>query len=378
MRGTETSIDRNTLHRGGTDLLYVSLIARPAVDWPDRARLARTMTQALHEAGISAAHAHAGPEGLVVTCTGRARLPDIDDLTRSLTAWRSRLGTTPVCAARPPTSPAELITALTFDGIACRREPSEDRHLSALLRTMHFDVVVSGGRDADDLRRARVAICRALDTAAVEQSGVADARTPAAPDPTVSRRWARVPMRSSWIRWYRFLSPPADESEQLARSLANVAFGGVHGSLLVDLVRRQRGLSYSPQSTLLRRDGLHLLVIDVQTTAGDEDLCDAAIKTALEQFSSTRLSDDRVRAAARYLVGRTLVDRDSMQGAADERAAVFEGSLSSALDSSWTADDLCVAAGASLSPQIHDLYRPTEFSALVMSPNPGTGKWVEL
>ncbi|WP_207843732.1 insulinase family protein [Williamsia soli] len=382
MTTTEAVAAPDIPRRGGTDLLYVALVARPAVDWADRTRLARAMTLALHEVGLHAGRAVAGPEGIVVTCTSRAREWDIDILATSLTTWRERLHSTPVAGAQPPTSPAELITALTFDSVDDSAGPQREGRLAALLPTLVFDVVVSGGGNTGDLDAARDKICRALSTGVDDQPPLARPEESAAPEtipePVATRRWARVPVRSSWVRWYRFLTPPADGSEQLARSLVNVAFGGVHGSLLVDLVRRERGLSYSPQSTLLHRDGRHLLVIDVQTTPGDESSCDAAIRTALETFSAEPLSDSTMLAAASYLRGRTIVDRDHMQGAADERAAVLEGSLPSALDTSRTPAELCASAGTAISRTLHDLYRPTGFHALVMSPNPCNGKWVEL
>ncbi|ORM37893.1 insulinase family protein [Williamsia sp. 1135] len=380
MTTTEASAAPDTLRRGGTDLLYVALVARPAVDWADRTRLARAMTLALHEAGVRSGRAVAGPEGIVVTCTTRAREPDIDIVAEALAAWRERLHAAPVSGPQPPTSPAELITALTFDCVADDSGSPDDGLLAALLPMLTFDVVVSGGGGDDELRAARDKICRAVTDAVDDQPPLArrEESVVPVPEPSATRQWARVPVRSSWIRWFRFLTPPADQSEQLARSLVNVAFGGVHGSLLVDLVRRQHGLSYSPQSTLLRRDGRHLLVIDVQTTPGNEDSCDEAIRTALEKFSAEPLSDSTMLAAASYLRGRTIVDRDHMQGAADERAAVLEGSLPCALDTNRTAADLCTGAGAAISRTLHDLYRPNGFHALVMSPNPSSGKWVEL
>jgi hypothetical protein len=389
MTSTLTDAGMDVLVRGGTDLMYVSLVARPGLDWSARSRLARTLTHGLAEAGVHSAHAHAGPEGIFVTMTGRSSSPAIDDLTHRLGQWRNRSRHSTVAAPSPPTSPAELVTALTFDSDDHGLRALGDDHLASVLQSLTFDVVVGGGAGTRDLGIARDKIHGAVNRGA-HPAGTIVPRVAAHPAQT-SRRWAQVPVRSSWVRWYRFIDAPSDDAERLARSLVNVAFGGVYGSHLVDYVRRKQGLSYSPQATLLQRDGRHLLVIDVQTTPGDEQACDAAIHTALTEFSTDPLLPaeplsshkpefaDKVLAAARYLLGRTIVDRDSLQSAVDERAAVIEGSLPSALDPTVTPEQLCEQAGAgALEHTLHNLYQPAGFNALVISPDPCTGKWDEL
>jgi hypothetical protein len=389
MTSTIADVDKDLLVRGGTDLMYVSLVARPGVDWSARSRLARTLNHGLAEAGVHSAHAHAGPEGIFVTMTGRSSRPAIDDLTDRLGRWRNNLNHTTVAPPSPPTSPAELVTALTFDTDNRGVGTPGDDELASILTSLTFDVVVGGGSGTDDLGNARDKIHGVVNCGA-HPSGMIVPRVHLHPGQT-SRRWAQVPVISSWVRWYRFVDAPRDDSERLARSLVNVAFGGVYGSHLVDYVRRQQGLSYSPQSTLLQRDGQHVLVIDVQTTPGDEEACDAAVHTALSEFSKNPLSvvdplpsqepeiSEKVLAAARYLLGRTIVDQDSLQSAVDERAAVIEGSLPTALDTTVTPEHLCAQAGpGALEHTLRNLYQPTGFNALVISPKPCTGKWDEL
>ena len=531
-------LTEDVLVRGNTDLMYVSLVTTPAVGWGARSRLARTLTEGLHRAGIVSGRAHAGSEGIFVTATWRTDPRAVDELVSRLQTWRNTFDDNMIAPASPPTSPAELITALTFDahdetdptegeltsilttlsfdvvvgggdcesalrsardricdaantavenGVKPKREsgrrtprrpdvptrrwaqvpvrsswvrwyrfidpptdPGErlarslvnvafggvygshlvdcvrrqrglsyspqstllqrdgrhllvvdvqttrgdenacDAHdetdptegeLTSILTTLSFDVVVGGGDCESALRSARDRICDAANTAVengVKPKRESGRRTPRRPD-VPTRRWAQVPVRSSWVRWYRFIDPPTDPGERLARSLVNVAFGGVYGSHLVDCVRRQRGLSYSPQSTLLQRDGRHLLVVDVQTTRGDENACDDAIRTALDQFAHRKLTRHRMVDAARYLIGRTIVDRDSLQSAVDERAALYEGSLDSALDTTGSPEDLVARADAdTLTRTVETLYAPDGFGAVVLSPDRSNGKWVEL
>ena len=83
--------------------------------------------------------------------------------------------------------------------------------------------------------------------------------------------------------------------------------------------------------------------------------------------------------AARYLIGRTIVDRDSLQSAVDERAAIYEGSLDSALDTTGSPEDLVARADAdTLTRTVETLYAPDGFGAVVLSPDRSNGKWVEL
>ena len=372
-------LTEDVLVRGNTDLMYVSLVTTPAVGWGARSRLARTLTEGLHRAGIVSGRAHAGSEGIFVTATWRTDPRAVDELVSRLQKWRNMFDDNMIAPASPPTSPAELITALTFDAHD-ETDPTEGE-LTSILTTLSFDVVVGGGDCESALRSARDRICDAANTAVengVKPKRESGRRTPRRPD-VPTRRWAQVPVRSSWVRWYRFIDPPTDPGERLARSLVNVAFGGVYGSHLVDCVRRQRGLSYSPQSTLLQRDGRHLLVVDVQTTRGDENACDDAIRTALDQFAHRKLTRHRMVDAARYLIGRTIVDRDSLQSAVDERAAIYEGSLDSALDTTGSPEDLVARAGAdTLTRTVETLYAPDGFGAVVLSPDRSNGKWVEL
>lgn len=368
-----------TVRLGASDLRHVVLAARTGLRWSARRRLAAAMNVALHAAGLPHARARAGAEGITVALTVRTSEPEAAELVAGLTRWRSSLAATPIPPRLPPTSPAELVTALTFDDGA--DDPAEGE-LRDALSSLALDVVVAGPMDDLGLDALRDQVARALATGRPDRA-VPPPEQPAPPAPT-GRRWARVSVGPAWVRWYRHLPPPADDTEHLARSLANIAFGGIQRSPFQELVRRQHGLSYAPQSSLTRLDGRHVLALDVPTAPGREDACDEVVAAALAEFAASPLSGQTLREAATYLLGRTVVDRDSLQGSAEERAAVLAGTMPGLFSTEPTADELCALARPDRAAGLaRTIYQPAGFDALVVSPaRPADAgpdrKWVEL
>ena len=360
---------------GSTDQVLVQLVIRTgAAEDATRQRIAELADATLRAAGVRHDCIRTTPIAVVIEVTSRLTGQPATELLAACERWRGLLTSgivLPAPHAGPTRTPADLATALMVAS-PTNAEARSDEVCHEVLTQADLVVFISGG-GADHSDDSALTTCHSLLSAALRPArAAAPIRRQASNHQTAwvpQRHWYTVPgMTMPLVRWYRELPPAGSQVGHLARAVANICFGGVFGSQLVDVLRRQRGLSYIPQSSLVRHDGQDFLVIDVPTSPGLEIRCDEAVKDALDDFTRVALADEKIRAGVRYLLGRTLVDRDSLAGILSETVSRFDGS------DQWSTSETPSAMGlldgldpAIVREQIRNWYRAGGFSALILS-----------
>ena len=370
-RSTESN-ERFTRFIGATNLAHVRIVFRTRSPRRQRETSAAAMASTLRAARILVDSAGAGESSIFVDVTLRLTPSDISKLVEvlpSLCAANASVGDGP---ALPPLTPTDLATALIFD--VGSNTAGGGVNWSESDMPVQVFLSVSADEDATFVASLRERILGALQQEKVGEYASEQFENPG----RVARQWVYLPgTETAHVRWYRFLTPPESSEEQLARSLANVLFGGVYHSQLVRRLRDQRALSYSPSSSLMSRDGRNAVVVDVSTSRGLEDDSDDAIREALDDFVEMDIDDESLHLAKRYLRGRTIVDADSPAGALSLMSAAW---LDPHLPTEHhdLAEHLSRVTLGAVSEAVRSIYRSTEFGALVLSGNEPLEKWTAL
>lgn len=348
---------------GPTDLTSISVvITTQPLSWAGRQEGLALLGAAWADAG---GVVRASPAGFVLELLVHHESADLGMLVNSIGGWRGRIVSADVSAV-PARSLHEIALALNLG------ERGEQLSAMELARAPAF-VLVTGGRGRDEAasmeRLDRLRTELAVAVGGFHEFPAGEPRV--SPDPADSAptsTWLQIPgLPAPFIRWYRLLPDAASAGRAVDRSVANVVFGGGRRSRLPTRLRSELALSYGPTSALTRIGVHDAIVIDVPTSQGLEEEVNTAVAQLLRDTAAFPIAEREFAAAQSHLLGRMVVDFDSVQNANTAAVAALDGS------DHWGAKAHAQAVGAELTTldrvadAFAEVFSPGYFHSLVLS-----------
>lgn len=174
----------------------------------------------------------------------------------------------------------------------------------------------------------------------------------------------RIPAVQTNLRFGR-LAPRRSDESWAAASIANLAFGGLFASRLVDNLRERRGYTYSPRSEIQHFPSGSRLVIaaDVANDVTAQSVVE--IRYELGRAATEGFSDEEVDFAKRYALGTFAFSTATQSGL----AAMIEALLAQGVDTDYLqAHPRRIAAldTTEVNAAAETLLAPTSFAAVAI------------